>query len=267
MTPTLFRRAACAAILLTITFVTTGCGRGGPPVDPILALSTQEALERGNQLMEEGKYNRAHKFLTHAFESAPNSREGRGALLRAADALYQAGGVDNYVLCEAKYRDFINRFPTSEQADYAQFQIANCLSQRMEKPDRDQDEAYKALESYEELFRLYPTSDHVDEARTKADSVRNQLAQSEILVGSFYVRYRLCRAAINRLEPVAEDYPTFSDREELLFFLCRAYLQCRQTDQAADVLAEMTRDYPNSKHLQKLQKMLEASRKKSEQEG
>ncbi len=266
MTPTLFRRAACVATLLT-ALVATGCGRGGPAIDPILSLSTQEALERGQQLMEEGKYNRAHKFLTHAFESSPNSREGRGALLQAADALFLAGGIDNFVLCEAKYRDFINRFPTSEQADYAQFQIANCLSERMEKPDRDQDEAHKALEAYEELFRLYPTSDHADEARAKAEGVRNQLALSEILVGEFYVRYRLCRAAIGRLEPITENYPAFTDREDLLFFLGRAYLQCRQVDQAADVLAELTRDYPNSKHLPKLQKMLKASRKKSEQEG
>jgi outer membrane protein assembly factor BamD len=253
--------------MLMIALAVTGCGRGGPPVDPILALSTQEALDRGTQLMEEGKYNRAHKFLSHAFESSPNSREGRGALLRSADALYLAGGIDNYVLCEAKYRDFINRFPTSEQADYAHFQVANCLAERMEKPDRDQDEAYKALEAYEELFRLFPTSDRLEEAKERADAVRNQLAASEVMVGSFYVRYRLCRAAINRLEPVPEAYPSFSDRERLLFFLCRAYLQCRQIDQASDVLAEMTRDFPDSKYLGKLQKLLETSRKKSQQEG
>jgi len=257
------RPAAVAAMLLALT---AGCG-GGPPVDPILQLSTQEALERGKQLMDDGKYSRANRFLTHAFESAPNSREGRRALLLAADALYLAGGVDNYVLCEAKYSDFINRFPTSDQADYAQMQVANCLAQRMEKPDRDQTVARKALEAYEEMFRLFPTSKHLEEAQEQAELVRNQLAQSEFMVGSFYVRYRLCKAAINRLEPIPETYPNFTNREKLLFLLGRAYLQCRLVDQASDVLDEMTRDFPESRYLEKLGTLLEKSRKQAEKEG
>ena len=252
---------------LTGAMLLSACGSGAPKIDPILQLSTQEALERGAELLEAKKFNRAHRYFTHAFESSPNSREGRGALLQAADALFLAGGVDNFVLCEAKYRDFINRFPTSERADYAQFQAANCLAARMEKPDRDQTTARKALVAYEELFRLYPTSEHLEEAQDKAEAVRNQLARSEFMVGAFYTRYRLCRAAIARLEPIPESYPSYEAREELLYFLGRAYIQCRNNEKAADVLDELARDYPQSRYLGKLDKMLRESRKKLEKEG
>ena len=258
-----FIAAALLAAVPLLVFV--GCGGGVPKIDPILQLSTLEALERGRSLMEEGKNNRASRYLTHAFESSPNSREGREALLLAADALYQAGGIDNFVRCEAKYRDFINRFPTSDRTDYAQLQVANCLSERMEKPDRDQTVAQKALQEYEELFRLYPTSSYLETAKERSTNVRNQLASSEYLVGEFYARYRLCRAAINRLEPIADEYPTYDNHEDVMVALIRAYAQCRLVDKASDVYQDLAERFPNSKKLKELDRVLEKARKRQEE--
>ena len=61
--------------------------------------------------LAQAKYNKAGALLTHAFEVEPNSRSGREALLLAADAYFLHGGSDDYIKCEAKYRDFLNRFP------------------------------------------------------------------------------------------------------------------------------------------------------------
>ena len=90
----------------------------------------------------------------------PNSTIGRESLLLAADTYYLQGNNANYIQAEAKYRDFLNRFPTSEQSAYVQFQIANSLAKRMERPDRDQAVTRKALEAYQDLIRLYPTSEY-----------------------------------------------------------------------------------------------------------
>ena len=95
----------------------------------------------------------------------PNSAVGRESLLLAADTYYLQGGTTNYVQAEAKYRDFLNRFPTSDQAAYVQFQIANSLAKRMEKPDRDQNVTRKSMEAYQELIRLYPTSEYAAQAQ------------------------------------------------------------------------------------------------------
>ena len=90
---------------------------------------------------------------------------------------------------EAKYRDFLNRFPTSEQAAYVQFQIANSLAKRMEKPDRDQNVTRKALEAYQELIRLYPTSEYAAQAQEQMNVVLDNLAEHEFVIGRFYMRY------------------------------------------------------------------------------
>lgn len=232
--------------------VLTACG-GGTKVDPILQLSTPEALERGKALMADKKYLRAQRFLEHAFEASPNSREGREALLLAADALYLAGSTENYIRCEAKYRDFLNRFPTSDRSDYAQYQIANCLAERIEKPDRDQQATRKALNAYEELFRLYPTSDYVAEARTRATDVLANLSESELVVGEFYLRYRLCKAAVNRLEGLPEAYPNDPALDRILFSLGRAYAMCGESEKADTTFERLRADFPSSEWTGKIE--------------
>src|SRR5688572_8933566 len=94
-----------------------GCKSGrAQREDPLLQLSAAESLTEGQRLMGIEKYAQARKYLTHAFEVEPNSASGREALLMVADSLYKQGGAQNLVQAEAKYRDFLNRFPTSDRA-------------------------------------------------------------------------------------------------------------------------------------------------------
>lgn len=222
--------------------------------DPILRLSAEEALEQGKALLAEEKYARAGPLLTHAFEVEPNSRSGREALLLAADALYLDGGTESYVKCEAKYRDFLNRFPTSERSDYAQFQVANCLAERVEKPDRDQKVTYQALEAYQELMRLYPTSPYAAEARTRIDEVTDRLAAHEMIVGHFYLRFRVCSATIHRLEYLQEEYPSYGEMDRAIFNLGLAYDSCNRLDDADAAFERLRQRYPDSPYLAKLEK-------------
>jgi outer membrane protein assembly factor BamD len=237
-----------AAALLPLA---AGC-KSGLGEDPILRLSASEALVAGKELMAAEKYARARRYLAHAFEVEPNSLSGREALLLLADSYYLDGGALNFVQSEAKYRDFLNRFPTSDQAAYAQFQIANSLAGRMEKPDRDQSATENALAAYQELIRLYPTSDYVAPAREKIGEVRERLAEHEFTVGSFYYRRGLQMAAIDRFEWLLEAYPDYDQRDKVLHYLGLAYAKSRNPEhsgKADDVLERLRREHPDSPYV------------------
>lgn len=243
-----------ALLLIAALLGAWGCG-GGAKEDPILRLSAAESLDAGKELMEAGKYLKASEYLTHAFEVEPNSPAGREGLLLAAESLYLQGGEDNYIKAEAKYRDFQNRFPTSGRADYVQFQIANALFERMERPDRDQSVTREAAQAYQDLVTLFPTSEYIAEAREKLEQVHDNLAEHEFLVGRFYMRFRLIPAAITRFEYLLEAYPEYSETDKVIYYLGLAYKISDKTEEAREQFERLRSEHPDSEYLGEVPKL------------
>ncbi|MFL6259067.1 MAG: outer membrane protein assembly factor BamD [Thermoanaerobaculia bacterium] len=239
---------ALAGLILT----GAGCKSSGAPADPILRLSAQESIAQGKELLVKEKYDKARPFFTHAFEVEPNSSIGREALLLAADTYYLQGGNPNYIQAEAKYRDFLNRFPTSEQSAYVQFQIANSLAKRMEKPDRDQNVTRKALEAYQDLVRLYPTSEYAPQAQTQMQAVLANLAEHEFTVGRFYSRFGAPLAAVERFEYLLQAYPQYKERDKVMYNLGLAYVQSREPNNAITTFDLLRKQFPQSPYVQQI---------------
>jgi outer membrane protein assembly factor BamD len=239
-------RRTLALLLVFVTLV--GCSSSGrrKKDDPILRLSAAESLTAGRKLLDAKKYSQARPYFQHAFEVEPNSTAGREALLMVADTLYLEGGDANFVQAEAKYRDYQNRFPTSARAPYVQFQIANSLSHRIARPDRDQAANRKAVAAYEDLLRLYPTSEYVKPAREGLEKVRSSLAEHEFLVGRFYYRFGLPAAAAARLEGVLDQYPQYDGRDKALYVLGMVYLDLARPDDSKATFARLRNDFPSS---------------------
>ncbi len=235
------------ATLLLFCLAATACK--GTHQDPILALSAVESLGLGKDLMSKQKYGRARPYFVHAFEVEPNSAVGRESLLLAADTFYLEGGRTNLLQAEAKYRDFLNRFPTSDRSAYAQFQVASSLAKRVERADRDQSTTRQALTSFEELLRLYPTSEYAAQAREQIRLVRDNLAEHEVTVGDFYVRYGIPEAAISRFEYTLESFPDYSGKDRVLYLLGRSYLAAKRPADARGAFERLRQQFPESPFL------------------
>jgi len=228
-----------------------GC-KSGAPKDPILRLSAEESLARGKELLTQKKYDQARPYFTHAFEVEPNSAIGRDALLLAADTYYLQGGNANFIQAEAKYRDFLNRFPTSEQSAYVQFQIANSLAKRMERPDRDQAVTRKALEAYQDLIRLYPTSEYAAQSTEQSKVVLSNLAEHEYTIGYFYMRFGIPRAAAERFEYLLATYPQYKERDKVVFRLGLAYQGNHQPEEARKTFDILRKEFPQSAYIHQI---------------
>jgi outer membrane protein assembly factor BamD len=238
-------------VLAVAGLALAGC-KSRAPEDPLLRLSAEESLAQGKDLLTREKYERARPYFTHAFEVEPNSATGREALLLAADTYYLQGGSTNFVQAEAKYRDFLNRFPTSQQSAYVQFQIANSLAKRMEKPDRDQNVTRKALEAYQELIRLYPTSEYAAQAQEQMNAVLTNLAEHEFLIGRFYLRYGAPMAAVERFEYLLSTYPQYPEKDKVIYHLGVSYEQANKPEEARKAFERLRAEYPQSPFLHEI---------------
>jgi outer membrane protein assembly factor BamD len=252
-----------AVSIVALVLALAACG--GVREDPILELSSAEALEEGRKLMAAGKFAPARRYFIHAFEVEPNSVSGREGLLLAADAYFMGGGEDNLIKAETRYRDFVNRFPTSEHAAYAQFQIGLSLSRRIVKPDRDQAISKQALTSLEDVQRFYPTTTYAAQAAEEIKRVRGHLAEHDYLVGRFYHRFGLPHSAIERYEYLLENFPEYAEKDKVLYHLCTAYAARKgegDGQRARDVCDRLAREFPESEYVAKIPNKWPADPKK-----
>jgi outer membrane protein assembly factor BamD len=247
--PPVLRPAVRPLLLLLVAAVAAGlggCKSGAQREDPLMQLSAAESLTEGQRLMGIEKFAQARKYLTHAFEVEPNSASGREALLLVADSLYKQGGTQNLVQAEAKYRDFLNRFPTSDRAAYVQLQIGNSLAARVERPDRDQSVTRKAVSAFEDLLRLYPTSDQVGPAREQLAAMRTKLGEHEFEVARFYLRYGIPIATTARLQYLLDTFPEYAAKDKVYYYMGLALTRMGKTEEAAQWFDKLRQDFPSS---------------------
>jgi outer membrane protein assembly factor BamD len=223
--------------------------KGSVEDDPVLRLSAAESLAEGKRLLADERFAASRRYLSHAFEIEPNSAAGREALLLVADSLFRQKGNDNLIQAEAKYRDFLNRFPTSDRAAYVQYQIASTLAERVERPDRDQTVTQKALTAYQELLRLYPASEEAKEAQQRIDELRGRLAEHEFVVAHFYFRYGLPNATFKRLQFLLATYPEYAGKDKVYYFSGRALDQMGKPEEAEQWFDKLRQEFPSSEYL------------------
>ncbi|MEM9290265.1 MAG: outer membrane protein assembly factor BamD [Acidobacteriota bacterium] len=238
-------RSALLVLLASCMVLGLGCSNSD---DPILQLSAEEALGLGKAYLEDEKFYRARQHFNHAFDVAPNTQIGREALLLAADSYFKDGDSEDLIQAEAKYRDYLNRYPTSNEAAYVQFQIANCLADRIRRADRDQTPTEQALVAYEEVLRLYPTSEFGARARERMGEMRNRLAEHEYVVGEFYSRFRMPGSCINRLVDLLEDFPDYQERAKVYLLLAESYNELRIKTKTVEYIERLQREYPNTEY-------------------
>ena len=253
------RSIAAAALIL---FALTACHHAQqkrPVVDPALAkLTKEQAFQKGEEQYAKKKYQKARTYFSYIFENFPNDPLGRRALLRVADSYFAQRDAVNLVEAQYKYRDFINRYPGSDRADYAMLQIAMVSYQQMERPDRDQTKTTEALEKFDEMLRAYPTSKLRPEAEARRQDVLDRLAKHEHIVARFYMKRRASNAAILRLNGIVERYPNYKDKDAVFFDLGTSLAAMGRKAEARLYFERVVSEFPKSEYAARAKRRLDS---------
>jgi outer membrane protein assembly factor BamD len=240
-------------ILLLVTLSALGgCSSRKKQFEPVINpefvnLSKEEIFERGEELFENRRWTRAREHYAHVYENYPNDPLGRRSLLRVADTYFEHGGALNLVEAQYKYRDFINRYPGSDFADYAMLQIALISFREMEKPGRDQKKTREAVEKLREMIALYPNSPYRAEAEEKLAEALDRLAIHEHMVARFYMGRKSWTASVNRLQGLLEQYPGYSGRDEAFYDLAVSLSGLGRDGEARLWLERVITEFPESR--------------------
>jgi outer membrane protein assembly factor BamD len=220
----------------------------------LLAQPKEVLFEKGKALLARKKLDDARKYLNFVFESYPNDPLGQKALLLVADSYFQERGSTGYLEARYRYRDFVTRYPSAPDRDFALYRYALCYDKEHPTPDRDQTNTREAINQYETLVRESPGSPYSLEARKRVVALRDVLAEHEFGVGFFYLRKGNPHAALGRFRGAGEKYPDYSAKDKLLFYTAVALDRLGERDEASKLYASVKTDYPESRWASRIKK-------------
>ena len=247
-----FGRVTAAAALLA--FSAAACSGTKKPdriTQELLSQSKETLFGKGKALIEKKRYETGRKYLSFVFESYPNDPLGREALLLVADSYFRQGRTTGYTEARFRYRDYVNRYPSTPQRDYARYQFAVCYDKEHEKPDRDQTSTREALEQYRALVREYPDSTFATAARDRIRKLSDLLAEHEFAVGYFYIRKGAPGAALSRFTSLEQRYPDYGAKDKLFFYSAQALRRLGREQEASSYLARLLEEFPESEYAKK----------------
>lgn len=244
------------AVPLLLILFAAACRSGRKDVVPVvnpelLNLTKEQVFAKADEFYEQRKWTKAREYFGYVHENYPNDPLGRRSSLRIADTFYMQGGPVNLVEAQYKYRDFINRYPGSDFADYAMLQIANVSFKQMESPERDQTKTREAVQKFKEMLAAFPNSSYKGEAEEKLQQATDRLARHEHVVARFYMLRGQYQAAVTRLNVIVDTYPNYTGRDGMFYDLGVSLAALGRAGEARLYFERVMAEFPKSEYAEK----------------
>ncbi len=128
----------------------------------------------------------------------------------APRAQYKLGlvlkGLKRYYEAEEEFGKVVSRYPDSEWASAAKFQIALCRSSLSKGPEYDQGAAQEAKKQFEEFVKEHPDAVLSMDAEKNIGQIREKEAQASYDIAVFYEKQRVFDSARIYYEDVINNY-------------------------------------------------------------
>ncbi len=191
--------------------------------------SAKEIFERGEYELERGQGDDAAFYFGEIERLYPYSEFAKRALIMQAFSYHRDQDYPNSRSSAQRYIDF---YPASEDAAYAQYLLALSYYDQIDEVGRDQGLTFQALQALRTVIEQYPETEYARSSVLKFDLAFDHLAAKEMEVGRYYLKRKHYAAAVNRFRVVVEDFQTTSHTAEALHRLVESYLSLGLTDEA-----------------------------------
>jgi outer membrane protein assembly factor BamD len=236
--------------------VLASCKSKQVQIEPELAAS-DEALFRAGQEAAKKDIEKARLYFRQVIESFPKSFYAQRAKLAMADSYFEKGDEGSMILAASEYREFIQLYPFSPSAPYAQYQIALSYHNKALKPGRDQTKTSQALLEFRKVIANFPTSEEAGKAPAMIAECEERLATHALSIGELYYKSKALKASISRLTEIVTEYPSFSRMDKVYFYLADSYYLTNKPEEAVPFFTKLVTDFPKSELAEKAQERLE----------
>ncbi len=234
-----------------------GCGAKKRPDQAATLLDPTGAYRKGMEQLSKRELRQAIATLDRIQYTGPTQERIEPlSRLAVADATFYGGTDLGLIEARNLYLDFVTLYGDHPLAPYAQTQAGTCSLLQISHPSRDQSLTYQALADLGEVRRRYPDSRFTDVAERLIRTGRANLAESEFLVGRFYLKQKRPLAALERFDRITDEYPEFGQMDKVLYFIGNALLRLDNDVKARLYLEQVVRDWPGGAYSDSARKLL-----------
>jgi outer membrane protein assembly factor BamD len=200
-------------------------------------------FKEGEQFYQDGKYEDAIAQWKKVKETFQSPELSTRAELNIADAYFLN---KDYIEAAAGYEDFRKLHPKHPQADFALYRQGMSYFNEIHSIDTDQTPVKNAQTAFASYLSLYPAGAQLAEVQEKQRECRDKQLQYELYVGRFYLKTDAYKAAIARFEESLKMFTDSARRDEVLYYMGKAYLKDGQKTKAREVFDQLAREFPGS---------------------
>jgi outer membrane protein assembly factor BamD len=250
------RLVRVAAIVL-LAGLAGACASSGAKKPPAGTLEPDKFLyERGNENLTKRRWIVAREYFRQLVDSYPQSPYRASAKLGVGDTYIGEHSAESFVLAINEFREFLNYYPTHEHADYAQFKLAMAHYYQMRAPMRDQTETRDAIRELEVFVARYPNSELLKEAKQHLREAKDRIDDWDFGVGVQYYRLKWYPGAINRLKPLLDKDPEYTNRDGVYFYLAGSYEKIKRPAEALPMYERLVKEFEQSQYLEETKKRI-----------
>ena len=234
------------AVLLAISVACTARQQAPPPGS---AQPDRFLFERGNEALQKEQWMNARTYFQQIVDGYPQSPFRPDAKLGLGDSYLGEDTPESLVSSANEFREFLQFYPTSPRADYAQYKLAMTHFVQMRSADRDQSETRAALAEFDIFFQKFPNSQLMPEVKERWRVARDRLSEHTYRVGLTYYRIRWDPGAISRFREVLSDDPAYVGRDAVYFYLAESLARSDKTAEAIPYLERLLAEFEASEYL------------------
>jgi outer membrane protein assembly factor BamD len=232
--------AKLIALFVLASALVQGCST------PLVNKPADLLYKEGEQSFQDGKYEDAIAQWKKVKETYQSPDLTTKAELGIADAYFLN---KDYIEAAAGYEDFRKLHPKHPQAGFALYRQGMSYFNQIHGIDTDQTPVKNAQITFDSYLKLYPDGAQKAEVQEKHRECRDMQLQYELYVGRFYLKTDAYKAAIGRFEQSLKMFADSARRDEVLYYLGKAYLEDGQKEKGREVLGRLIKEFPGSAYI------------------
>lgn len=218
-------------------------------------------LTKANEYYDKKQYQKANALYESLLQVLKGTKNFEPLYFRYAYSSYY---LKDYLSASYHFKNFVDYFPSSKDAEEAEFMHAVSLYKMSPKASLEQTNTIKALEAMQSYINTHPGSKRLAEANLMMDAMRRKLETKDASAAQLYYNISQYKAAGIAFQSVLQNYPESASADfyeymivKSLFNYAKASVASKQEERYANAISaynELKENHSQSKYVDEAEK-------------